>query len=100
MEGSWAMKPNKPKSWRKPMRILGQSTVKPTPYSTNIFSLLEMSTGSSKDMLTPQSPVAELKTKKAIPQEFSSQPPDPSLVLVCSTTLWRGLELPLQIHTI
>jgi len=51
-------------------------------------------------MLTPQSPVEELKTKKAMPQESSSQPPDPILVLICSTTLWRGMELPLHIHTI
>src|SRR5882724_11827302 len=79
----------------------GQSMVKPMPHLTNRFLLLETSTvGSTKDMLTPQSPVAEPKTKKAVPQEFSSQPPDLTLVLICSTTLQRGMELPLQIHTI
>ena len=51
-------------------------------------------------MLTPRSPVAETKTKKAMPQEFSSQPPDPTPVLIHSTTLWRGTELPLQIQTV
>jgi len=46
-----------------------KDSVKPTPHLTNRFSLLEMSTvGSTKDMLTPQLPVAEPKTKKAVPQ--------------------------------
>jgi len=75
--------------------------VKPTPHLTNRFSLLEMNTvGSTKDMLTPQSPVAEPKTKKAMPQEFSSQPPNLTLDLIHSTTLWQGMELPLWIHTV
>jgi len=51
-------------------------------------------------MLTPQSPVTELKTEDARPQESSCQPPDMTNVLVHSTTLQRGMELPLQIHTV
>jgi len=83
------------------MRIFRPVNSETQPHLTNRFSLLETSTvGSTKDMLTLQSPVEDLKTKKAMPQEFSSQPPDPTLVLICSTTLQGGMELPLLIHTI
>jgi len=40
------------------------------------------------------------ENKKAVPWDFSHQPPNLTLVLVCSTTLWRGTELLLQIHTV
>src|SRR5882672_5186795 len=82
-------------------RFSGRSTVKPTPHSTNKFSVLETSTvGSTRDMLTPQSPVDELKTEKAMPQESPHQPPDLTPILIRSSTLCRGTELPLRIHTI
>ena len=75
--------------------------VKPTPCSTNRFSVLETSTvGSTRDMLTPQSPVDELKTEKAVPQESPRQPPDSTPILIRSSMLRRGTELPLRIHTI
>src|SRR5467141_3507139 len=75
--------------------------VKPTPHSTNKFSVLEMSTvGSTRDMLTPQSPVDEPKTEKAVPQESPHKPPDSTPILIRSSTLRRGTELPLHIHTI
>src|SRR5882672_6225054 len=51
-------------------------------------------------MLTPQSPIDEPKTEKAMPQEPPCQPSDPTPILICSTTLRRGMELPLLIHTI
>src|SRR5882672_1475034 len=71
------------------------------PRSTNKFSVLEMSTvGSTRDMLTPQSPVDEPKTEKAMPQESPRQPPDLTLILIHLSTLHRGMELPLRIHTI
>src|SRR5882724_10726485 len=101
MQGIWPIKLNKSSTQRKTRGFSGQSMVKPTPCSTNRFSLLETSTvGSTKDMLTPQSLVAEPKIKKSMPQEFSSQPSDPTSVLIHSITLWRGMELPLQIHTV
>src|SRR5882672_5414852 len=71
------------------------------PHSTNRFSVLETSTiGSTRDMLTPQSPVYKPKTKKSMPQEPSCQPSDPTPILIFLTTLCRGMELPLHIHTI
>src|SRR5882672_2212329 len=82
-------------------RFSGRSTVKPTPHSTNRFSVLETSTvGSTRDMLTPQSPTDELKTEKAMPQESPCQPPDSTPILIRSSMLHRGMELPLHIHTI
>src|SRR5882672_7419978 len=79
----------------------GRSTVKPTPRSTNKFSVLETSTvGSTRDMLTLQSPVDELKTEKAVPRESPHQPPDSTPILIRSSTFGRGTELPLHIHTI
>ena len=75
--------------------------VKPTPRLTNRFSALETSTvGSTKDMLTPQSPVDEPKTEKAMPQEPLRQPSDLTPILIHLTTLCRGMELPLHIHTV
>src|SRR5882672_9306685 len=75
--------------------------VKPTPHSTNRFSVLDMSTvGSTRDMLTLQSPIDELKTEKAMPQEPLCQPSDLTPILIRSSTLHRGMELPLHIHTI
>src|SRR5882672_5674949 len=75
--------------------------VKPTPHSTNRFSVLEMSNvGSTRDMLTPQSPIDEQKTEKAMPQEPPCQPSNLTPVLICLTTLRRGMELPLCIHTV
>src|SRR5882724_76455 len=75
--------------------------VKPTPHSTNRFSVLETSTvGSTRDMLTPQLPVEEPRTEKAMPKEPPHQSSDLTPILVRSTTLWRGTELPLCIHTI
>src|SRR5882672_62645 len=56
--------------------------------------------GSTRDMLTPQSPVDEPKTEKAMPQEPPHQPSNLTPVLIRSTTLHRGMELPLHIHTI
>src|SRR5467141_1288374 len=79
----------------------GRSIVKPTPRSTNKFLVLETSTvGSTRDMLTPQSPVDEPKTEKAVPQESPRQPPESTPILIRSSTLRRGTELPLRIHTI
>src|SRR5882724_3701873 len=75
--------------------------VKPMPHSTNRFSVLEMSTeGSTRDMLTLQSSVEELRTEKAMPEEPPCQSSDPTPILIHSTTLQRGTELPLHIHTI
>src|SRR5882724_10512104 len=51
-------------------------------------------------MLTPQSSVEELRIEEAMPEEPPCQSSDPTPILVRSTTLWRGTELPLQIHTI
>src|SRR5882672_9303920 len=82
-------------------RFSGRSMVKPTPHSTNRFSVLETSTvGSTRDMLTPQSPIDEPKTEKAMPQEPPHQPSDLTPILTRSTTLHRGTELPLCIHAI
>src|SRR5882672_2828180 len=79
----------------------GRSMVKPMPHLTNKFSVLETSTvGSTRDMLTPQSPVDEPKTEKAMPRESSRQPPDATPILIRLSTLRRGTELPLRIHTI
>jgi len=46
-------------------------------------------------MLTHQSPVTELKTEKAMPQEPSQQFYNLTLALVHSMTLQGGTELPL-----
>src|SRR5882672_11910965 len=74
----------------------GRSMVKPMPHSTNRFSVLETSTvGSTRDMLTLQSPVYELKAKKAMPKEPLRQPSDPTPILIHLSTLRRGTELPL-----
>src|SRR5882724_3340969 len=75
--------------------------VKPTPHLTNRFLVLVTSTvGSTRDMLTLQSPVEELRTEKAMPEEPPCQSSDPAPILFRSTTLRRGTELPLCIHTI
>src|SRR5467141_4080070 len=75
--------------------------VKPMPHLTNRFSVLETSTvGSTRDMLTPQSPIDEPKTEKAMSQEPPPQPSDLTPILIRSTTLCRGTELPLCIHTV
>src|SRR5882672_740468 len=79
----------------------GRSTVKPMPRSTNKFLVLETSTvGSTRDMLTLQSPIDEPKTEKAVPKESPRQPPDSTPILIRSSTLHRGTELPARIHTI
>src|SRR5882672_1029038 len=101
MQGRLPKRPSNPKSQRDRDKFSGRSTVKPIPHSTNRFSVLETSTvGSTRDMLTPQSPIDELKTKKAIPQEPPCQPSNPTPVLIRSTTLHRGMELPLCIRAI
>ena len=71
--------------------------VKPTPYQTNTFSVLEASTvGSTKDMLTPQSPaMTQLRTKQVMPEKPLPQPSDLTPVFVHSTALQRGTEIPL-----
>jgi len=47
-------------------RFSGRSTVKPTPRSTNRFSVLETSTvGSTRDMLTQQSSVEEPENRES-----------------------------------
>src|SRR5882672_100889 len=56
--------------------------------------------GSTRDMLTLQSPIDEPRTEKAMPPESSCQYSNPTPVLICSTMLQRGMELPLHIHTI
>src|SRR5467141_4950264 len=56
--------------------------------------------GSTRDMLTLQSPLDELKTEKAMPQEPPHQPSNLTPILIHSSTLRRGTELPLHIHTI
>src|SRR5882724_2693134 len=68
--------------------------VKPIPCLTTRFSVLETSTvGSIEDMLNPQSPVTtEPRTKQAMPE----LPP----FLICSATLHRGTDIPLQLNTI
>ena len=68
--------------------------VKSMPCLTNRFSVLETSTvGSTEDMLTLQSPVTtELRTEQAVPE----LPP----LLICSATLCRGTDIPLQLNTI
>src|SRR5882672_9251720 len=69
-------------------RFSGRSMVKPMPRSTNRFLVLETSTvGSTRDMLTPQSPVDEPKTEKAVPQEPLHQSSSPTPILIHSTTL-------------
>ena len=71
------------------------------PNLTNRFSVLEASSvGSMRDMLTPQSIANELKTEQAVPQKSSHQPLNPTPLLVHSTILWRGTEIPLQIHAV
>jgi len=66
-----------------------------------MFSVLEISTvGSTSDMLTPQSIATEPRTEQAMPQESSHQPSYLIPILICSTTLWRGTEIPLWIHAI
>src|SRR5882724_11902334 len=75
--------------------------VKPTPHLTNRFLVLVTSTvGATRDMLTLQSPVEELRTEKAMPEEPPCQSSDPTPILVRSTSLQRGTELPLHIHTV
>src|SRR5882724_502297 len=73
--------------------------VKPTPHQTNRFSVLETSTvGSTKDMLTPPSPVT-IEPEPVMPEH-----PTPQLVntplLVRSATLLRGTDIPLCLNTI
>src|SRR5882724_6758852 len=81
--------------------FLGRLTVKPTPHLTNRFSVLETSTvGSTKDMLTPPSPVTiEPKTEPVMPEH-----PTPQLaktpLLMQSATLQRGTDIPLHLNTI
>src|SRR5882724_4061926 len=91
-----AKKTEKPKSWGRMKRISGQSMVKPTLHLTNRFLMLETSTiASTRDILISQSPVTELRTKKAVPHRPPHQPSNPTPVLVCSTTLWRETQIPL-----
>ena len=79
-----------------------QSMVKPTPHSTNMFSVLEKSTvGSTKNMLTPQlSVMTEPRTEQAMherpPYPYSNLTP----IFISSATLCRGTEIPLQIHMV
>src|SRR5882672_4928397 len=56
--------------------------------------------GSTRDMLTLQSPIDEPRSENAVPQEPPCQSSDLTPVLVSSTTFHRGMELPLHIHTI
>src|SRR5882724_6323930 len=75
--------------------------VKTMPHQTNRFSVLDTSTvGSTKDMLTPQSPVTtEPKTEPVVPKH-----PTPQLaktpLLMRSATLQRGTDIPLRLNTI
>src|SRR5882724_11342721 len=75
--------------------------VKPTPRQTNRFSVLETSTvGSTKDMLTPPSPVTlEPKTKLVVPKHPTPQLAETPL-LVRSATLRRGTDIPLHLNTV
>src|SRR5882724_9604912 len=73
--------------------------VKSTPRQTNRFSVLETSTvGSTKDMLTPPSPVT-IEPEPVMPEH-----PTPQLaktpLLVRSATLLRGTDIPLCLNTI
>src|SRR5882672_994996 len=71
------------------------------PHLTNRFSVLETSTlGSTRYMLTPQLPIDELKTEKSMPQQPPHQLSNMTPVLIHSTTLHKGTELPLCIHTV
>src|SRR5882724_11579445 len=75
--------------------------VKTMPHQTNRFSVLETSTvGSTKDMLTPQSPVTtEPKTEPVVPKHPTPQLAE-TLLLVQSATLQRGTDIPLCLNTI
>src|SRR5882724_2660260 len=92
----------RPKNPKRVFRqVEGRSMVKPTPCQTNRFSVLETSTvGSTKDMLTPSSPVTiEPKTEPVMPEH-----PTPQLtktpLLVRSATLRRGTDIPLHLNTV
>src|SRR5882724_5929449 len=92
----------RPKNPKRVFRqVEGRSTVKPTPCQTNRFSVLETSTvGSTKDMLTPLSPVTmELKTEPVVPKHPTPQLTETPL-LVQSATLQRGTNIPLCLNTI
>src|SRR5882724_5341482 len=75
--------------------------VKPMPHQTNRFSVLETSTvGSTKDMLTPPSPVTiELRTEPVVPKHPTPQLTQTPL-LVLSATLQRGTGIPLRLNTV
>src|SRR5882724_8687458 len=51
-------------------------------------------------MFTPQSTVNELRSEQAMPQKSSHPPSHMNPLLVCSMTLQRGTEIPLQIHVV
>ena len=78
------------------------SQQKPMPHSTNRFSVLKTSTvESTRDMLTPQSSVTtELRTEQAVPDRTPYPSSDQTPVFVCSPTLCRGTEIPLQVHMV
>src|SRR5882724_11849602 len=75
--------------------------VKSMPHQTNRFSVLETSTvGSTKDMLTPPSPVTtELRTEPVVPKHPMPQLAEIPL-LMQSTTLRRGTDIPLHLNTV
>src|SRR5882724_9157686 len=89
------------KGQRTQRGFLGRSMVKPMPCQTNRFSVLETSTvGSTKDMLTPPSPVTiELRTESVMPKHPTPQLAETPL-LVRSATLQRGTDIPLRLNTI
>src|SRR5882724_10140532 len=86
---------------KNPRGFLDRLMVKPTPRQTNRFLVLKTSTvGSTKNMLTPPSPVTiEPRTKPVVPKH-----PMPQLtktpLLVRSATLRRGTDIPLHLNTI
>src|SRR5882724_8549838 len=86
---------------KNPRGFLDRLMVKPTPRQTNRFSVLETSTvGSTKDMLTPPSPVTiEPKTKPVVPEHPTPQLAETPL-LVGSATLRRGTDIPLCLNTV
>ena len=88
----------RPKNPRRVFRQVDGETHAPS--DQQVLGLRTSTVGSTKDMLTPPSPVTiELKTEPVVPEHPTPQLAETRL-LVRSATLRRGTDITLRLNTI
>ena len=72
-----------------------------TPFNQQVLGARNKYSKVTRNMLTPQLAVmTELRPEQAMPQKPPYPSSDLTPIFVCSATLSRGTEIPLQVHTV